>query len=141
MESDGVDGLRAGLFAGFIDLDLASRRRRRTNSSGCSVNLLMDQPDAVARQPRDFPDDAPSVLVATGDSHNSPAPAVDAVLRIVERYGGTMSIYYTSPPTSTVRRAMRRVRARLTSSRWRAIPSADRCRHALSCRVVAGARI
>lgn len=111
VESDGVDGLRAvDLFAGFIDLD-----RIETPQADEQQRLLVNLLDWISLTPLPrlwyFPDDAPSVLVATGDSHNSPAPAVDAVLRIVERYGGTMSIYYTSPPTSTVRRAMRRVRA------------------------------
>jgi hypothetical protein len=111
VESDGIDGLRAvDLFAGFIDLD-----RIDTPQADEQQRLLVNLLNQISLTPLPrlwyFPNDAPSVLVATGDSHNNPASAVDTVLRIVEQWGGTMSIYYTPPPTDTVRRAVRRVRA------------------------------
>ncbi len=110
METDGLEGVRAvDMFVDFIDLD-----RIRLPQADEQQRLLVNLLNVVSKTPLPrlwyFPNNADSVLVCTGDSHNNPAPAVDEVLRRVERFGGTMSVYYTPPPTSTVRRAMRRVR-------------------------------
>ena len=110
-ETDGVDGIRAvDMFVGFVDLDRL-QIPQADEQQRLWVNLLNEV--SIAPLPRlwYFPHDVASLLVATGDSHNNPAPDVDAVLRRVERYGGSMSIYYTPPPTDTARRAARRVRA------------------------------
>lgn len=109
-ETDGVEGVRAvDMFADFIDLE-----RIHIPQADEQQRLLVNLLNAASAAPLPrfwyFPANADSVLVATGDSHNNPAPAVDEVLRRVERFGGTMSIYYTPPPTDTVRRALRRVR-------------------------------
>lgn len=109
-ESDGVDGVRAvDMFPDFIDLE-----RIHVPQADEQQRLLVNLLHAISAVPLPllwyFPNNTNSVLVLTGDSHNNPAPAVDGVLRRVEEYGGTMSIYYTPPPTDTVRRAVRRVR-------------------------------
>jgi hypothetical protein len=109
-ETDGVEGVRAvDMFPGFIDLE-----RIHLPQADEQQRLLVNLLDAISAVPLPrlwyFPNNANSVLVLTGDSHNNPALAVDSVLRRVEDYGGTMSIYYTPPPTDTVRRAVRRVR-------------------------------
>ncbi len=110
-EQDGLDGVRAvDMFSGFIDLD-----RIHVPQADEQQRLLINLINEVSTLPLPrlwyFPANADSVLVLTGDSHNNPAPAVDAVLRRVEAFGGTMSVYYTPPPTDIVRRAVRRVRA------------------------------
>lgn len=110
LEADGIEGVRAvDMFVGFVDLD-----RIHLPQADEQQRLLVNLLNAVSRAPLPrlwyFPKNADSVLVCTGDSHNNPASAVDDVLRRVERFGGAMSVYYTPPPTNTVRRAMRRVR-------------------------------
>lgn len=109
-EGDSVDGVRAvDMFPGFIDLD-----RIHVPQADEQQRLLVNLINALSAIPLPrlwyFPANTDSVLVLTGDSHNNPAPAVDAVLRRVEAFGGTMSVYYTPPPTDMVRRAVRRVR-------------------------------
>lgn len=109
-EGDGLEGVRAvDMFVDFVDLD-----RIHLPQADEQQRLLVNLLNAVSKTPLPrlwyFPNNADSVLVCTGDSHNNPAPAVDDVLRRVERFGGTISVYYTPPPTNTVRRAMRRVR-------------------------------
>lgn len=108
-ETDGVEGVRAvDMFPGFIDLE-----RIHVPQADEQQRLLVNLLHTVSAVPLPrlwyFPTNTDSVLVLTGDSHNNPAPAVDGVLRRVEEYGGTMSIYYTPPPTDIVRRAVRRV--------------------------------
>jgi hypothetical protein len=112
-ERDGLEGVRASdLFVGWIDLD-----RIHIPQADEQQRLLVTLLDAVGARsaplPRlwYFPAQAESMLVATGDSHSNPPQAIDRVLRLVEQRGGTMSIYYTPQPTSTVRRAFRRVRS------------------------------
>lgn len=109
-ETDGVEGVRAvDMFPGFIDLE-----RIHVPQADEQQRLFVNLLHAISAVPLPrlwyFPNNPNSILVLTGDSHNNPAPAVDGVLRRVEEYGGTMSIYYTPPPTDTVRRAVRRVR-------------------------------
>ncbi|MCB9118273.1 MAG: hypothetical protein H6640_00935 [Caldilineaceae bacterium] len=111
-ENDGLDGVRAcELFAGFVDLDRIAVPQA-DEQQRLFVNLLNEVAAAGSPLPRlwYFPDNADSMLICTGDSHNNPAYAVEDVLQRVERFGGAMSIYYTPPPTSTVRRAVRRIR-------------------------------
>lgn len=111
VETDGVDGVRAvDMFPGFIDLDRI-HVPQADEQQRLLVNLIHELSAVPLPRLWYFPANANSVLVLTGDSHNNPAPAVDSVLRRVEAYGGTMSVYYTPPPTDTVRRAVRRVRA------------------------------
>lgn len=110
LEADGIEGVRAvDMFVGFVDLD-----RIHLPQADEQQRLLVNLLNAVSRTPLPrlwyFPKNADSVLICTGDSHNNPAPTVNEVLHRVERFGGTMTVYYTPPPTSTVRRAMRRVR-------------------------------
>jgi len=110
LDTDGIDGVRAvDMFAGFVDLD-----RIHLPQADEQQRLLVNLLNLISAAPLPrvwyFPHNAESVLVCTGDSHNNPASTVDAVLRRVEHFGGTMSVYYTPPPTSRVRRAMRRVR-------------------------------
>jgi hypothetical protein len=109
-ELDGLEGVRAiDMFVDFVDLDRI-HLAQADEQQRLLVNLLTYMSATPLPRLWYFPHNTDSLLVCTGDSHNNPAPAVDDVLRRVERFGGTMSIYYTSQPTSTVRRAMRRVR-------------------------------
>ncbi len=57
-----------------------------------------------------FPGAASAMLIATGDAHQNPASAVEDVLQRVEQRGGRMSIYYTPPSDSDLRRMLRRAR-------------------------------
>ncbi|MGQ0601613.1 MAG: twin-arginine translocation signal domain-containing protein [Anaerolineales bacterium] len=57
-----------------------------------------------------FPSGAPGLLIATGDSHQNPAAAIEDVLTRVEQRGGRMSVYYTPPVDGELRRAVRRAR-------------------------------
>jgi hypothetical protein len=110
-ERDNVEGVRAvDMFPGFIDLDRI-HIPQADEQQRLLVNLINELSAVPLPRLWYFPANADSALILTGDSHNNPAPTVDAVLRRVEEFGGTMSIYYTPPPTDTVRRAMRRVRA------------------------------
>ncbi len=111
-EHDGLEGVRAcEMFAGFVDLDRIALPQA-DEQQRLLVNVLHV---VAARMPLPrlwyFPANADSLLICTGDSHNNPANAVDDVLQRVERFGGSMSVYYTPPPTNTVRRAARRIRA------------------------------
>lgn len=109
-ESDGLDGVRAcELFAGFVDLDHIAVPQA-DEQQRLFVNLLNEAAAAPLARLWYFPGNADSMLICTGDSHNNPASAVDEVLQRVERFDGTMSIYFTPPPTSIVRRATRRIR-------------------------------
>lgn len=111
VEADGLEGLRAcDMFVDFIDLDRI-HLPQADEQQRLLVNLLNEVSATPLPRLWYFPANADSVLVCTGDSHNNPAPVVDEALRRVEHFGGTMSIYYTPLPTSTGRRAMRRMRA------------------------------
>lgn len=110
VEADGLEGVRpVDRFVGFVDLERV-HLPQADEQQRLLVNLLNEVSAGPLPRLWYFPGNANSVLVCTGDSHNNPAPAVDEVLRRVEAWGGTMSVYYTPPPTNTVRRAMRRVR-------------------------------
>ncbi|HAJ37861.1 MAG TPA: hypothetical protein DCL15_19500 [Chloroflexi bacterium] len=109
-EQDNLDGVRAvDMFPGFIDLERI-HVPQADEQQRLLVNLINELSTAPLPRLWYFPANVDSALVLTGDSHNNPALAVDAVLRRVEAFGGTMSVYYTPPPTDTVRRAVRRVR-------------------------------
>ncbi|MCS6825245.1 MAG: hypothetical protein NZ553_01390, partial [Caldilinea sp.] len=110
VEADGLEGVRAvDRFVGFVDLERI-HIPQADEQQRLLVNLLNEVSAAPLPRLWYFPGDANSVLVCTGDAHNNPASAVNEVLRRIEGWGGTMSIYYTPPPTSTVRRALRRLR-------------------------------
>lgn len=110
LEADGLEGVRAvDMFVDFVDLD-----RIHLPQADEQQRLLVNLLNIVSNTPLPrlwyFPNNADSVLICTGDSHNNPASAVDEVLRRIERFDGAMTVYYTPLPSSTVRRAMRRVR-------------------------------
>jgi hypothetical protein len=61
-----------------------------------------------------FPGTAPSMLIATGDSHGNSPAAIEQVLSRVEERGGHMSIYYTAYPSSDLKRVAKNAMLPLT---------------------------
>jgi hypothetical protein len=112
-DRDGREGIRAvDSFVGWIDLDRIAVPQADVQMRFLSrqmTDLLQD----MYPLPRIwyFPDGARTILIATGDSHENPAWAINEVFEIVEKYGGTMTIYYTPPPSaSLLKRAIRKTR-------------------------------
>lgn len=112
-ERDGREGIRAvDSFVDWVDLERLSIPQADVQMrflSRLMTDLLADQYPL----PRIwyFPEAVKTVLIVTGDAHQSPAWAIDEVFRTVEKYGGTMTVYYTPPPsTSLLKRVARRAR-------------------------------
>ncbi len=110
-ERDGMEGLRASdLFVGWIDLE-----RIHVPQADEHQRLLLAVLENLGGSPLPrlwyFPDQAPALLVATGDAHGSRVSHIEQALTPVERHGGTMSIYYTPPQTDTQGRLIRKGRA------------------------------
>lgn len=109
-ERDGLEGLRAvDLLAGWIDLDRAAIPQADEQQRLLAA-LLTALASGARPLPRVwyFPAQAQGMLIATGDSHMSPAAAVGEILTLVERRGGHMSVYYTPQAVGDWRRAARR---------------------------------
>jgi hypothetical protein len=109
-ERDGLEGVRAvDMFAGWFDLD-----RLPIPQADEQQRLLANLLSALTQDARPlprlwyFPGAAQTMLVVTGDSHGNPASAIEDVLTRVEKRGGHMSIYYTSYPSSDLKRAAKR---------------------------------
>lgn len=114
-ERDGRLGIRAvDAFVGWMDLD-----RLDIPHADEAMRLLgrMITEMAMERLPLPrlgyFPDGRPGVLVATGDSHQNAPGTIEQVLAVIERYGGRMSVYHTTPLSSKLRRMIQRGRAEL----------------------------
>ena len=112
-DRDGREGIRAvDSFVGWVDLERIPVPQADVQMRFFSrqmTELLQD----VYPLPRIwyFPDGAQTILIATGDSHQSPSWAINEVYDTAEKYGGTMTIYYTPPPSlSLLKRAIRKVR-------------------------------
>lgn len=111
-ERDGASFIRASdMFVDWVDLDRlaipqADEQQRLLG------NLLAALSQGARPLPRlwYFPGTAEGMLIATGDSHQNPASAIEYELALVEQYGGHMSIYYAPPLSSDWRRAGRRVK-------------------------------
>ncbi len=111
-DRDDIEGVRAvDMFVDWIDLERIAIPQA-DEQQRLLINLLHALSIGRAPLPRIwyFPGPANTVLVATGDAHGSSTSHLVDVLQRVERYGGTMSIYYTPPPISTTRRMMRKAR-------------------------------
>lgn len=109
-ERDDLDGIRAAdMFQGWIDLD-----RIGVPQADEQQRLLAKLIAAVSPAPLPrlwyLPGQAQALLVLTGDGHGSYRPIVEDVLGRIERFGGTMSVYYTPPPADTARRMLRKAR-------------------------------
>jgi hypothetical protein len=110
IENGDWDGIRAiNMFVDWIDLDRidipqADEQQRLLSNM---ITLML-----AARVPLPrlgyFPFGAESLFVVTGDSHGNPGWAIEEALSTIERYNGHMSVYYTSFPNSTLRRAVKR---------------------------------
>lgn len=112
VDRDDIEGVRAAdMFADWIDLDRIHIPQADEHQR-LFADVLNELSSAGPPLPRlwYFPAGAPSVLVTTGDAHGSTANYVADVLERVERYNGTMSIYYTPPPASTLGRMARKAR-------------------------------
>ncbi|MBN1814617.1 MAG: hypothetical protein JXA14_22445 [Anaerolineae bacterium] len=111
-ERDGLDGIRAiDMYKGWVDLDRllipqADEQQRLL------ANLLSALTQDLRPLPRlwYFPGAAPTMLIATGDSHQNPAYAIEDVLTRVEQRGGHMSVYYAPPVVSDCHRAARKAK-------------------------------
>ncbi|MDW8068674.1 MAG: hypothetical protein RML46_07165 [Anaerolineae bacterium] len=112
-ERDGAKFIRASdMFVGWIDLDRLAIPQA-DEQQRLLVNLLTFMTRDARPLPRlwYFPGAAEGIFIATGDSHQNPASAVERVLALVEEYGGRMSIYYAPPLSpSDGQRAARRVK-------------------------------
>lgn len=109
-ERDGLDGVRTtDLFVDWIDPDVADIPQA-DEQQRLLANMIHALADALPL-PRLWylPAGATAVLVATGDAHGIWAHHITPGIEIVERYGGTVSVYYTTPAVSNVRRTVRRV--------------------------------
>ncbi len=111
-ERDGADGIRAhDAFANWLDLErlaIPQADEQMRLLSRLITHMLAD----VVPLPRlwYFPGAAERMLIATGDSHQNVAFAIEDVLTRVERRGGHMSIYYTPPPVTGFKRTARKAR-------------------------------
>ncbi|MFV9505134.1 MAG: hypothetical protein AB4911_11280 [Oscillochloridaceae bacterium umkhey_bin13] len=109
-ERDGMEGVRSSdLFVDWIDLD-----RIAVPQADEHQRLFSAMIEQLAAPPLPrlwyFPEQAPATLVMTGDAHGSPVGPIEELLAIVERHGGSASIYYTPPPASTAGRMARKAR-------------------------------
>lgn len=110
-ERDGMEGVRTvDLFVDWIDLD-----RIEIPQADEQQRLLANMVHALAGDvplPRLWylPAGSTAVLVATGDAHGILKSHIDSALELVDRYDGTLSVYYAPPPLSHRGRTLRRVR-------------------------------
>lgn len=112
-ERDGRDGLRAqDAFVGWIDLERIAipqadeQMRLLSQLIGAMFSDILPLPRLWY-----FPGAAAGMLIATGDSHQSPASVIEDVLARVEQRGGHMSIYYAPPLVNDWRRTLQRARS------------------------------
>ena len=111
-ERDELEGLRAtDLFVDWIDLDRIGIPQADEHQR---LLVRMIEELAVAGPPLPriwyFPGGAPALIVATGDAHGSRVSHIEQLINPVEQRGGTVSVYYTPPRTSTARRLARKAR-------------------------------
>jgi hypothetical protein len=111
-ERDGLEGIRAvDMFKGWVDLD-----RLPIPQADEQQRLLANLLSALTQDARPlprlwyFPGAAQTMFVATGDSHQNPAYAIEDVLARVEQRGGHMSIYYAPSVVSDLHRAARKAK-------------------------------
>ena len=112
-ERDGRDGVRAqDAFVGWIDLNRIAIPQADEQMRLLS-RLISAMLSDILPLPRlwYFPGTAEGMLIATGDSHQSPASVIEDVLARVEQRGGHMSIYYSPPLVNDWRRTIQRVQS------------------------------
>lgn len=125
---DPVPGIRTqDLFVGWAQADLITIPQA-DEQQRLLVNLLTTLCERSMPLPRlwYFPANADTLLIATGDAHGLPASFLYEGTGIFERYNSTISIYYSPPPISTLRRFIRRTQGFV--SKWPLVGSllADR---------------
>lgn len=111
-ERDDLEGLRAtDLFVDWIDLDRISIPQADEHQR-LLARMIEELAAAGPPLPRlwYFPGGAPALIVATGDAHGSRVSHIEQLIHPVEQRGGTVSVYYTPPRTSTLRRLVRKAR-------------------------------
>jgi hypothetical protein len=111
-ERDGVNFVRVcDMFKGWVDLDRLAIPQA-DEQQRLLTNLLSALSQGGRPLPRlwYFPGAAETMLIATGDSHQNPASAIEDELARVEQRGGHMSIYYAPPLASDWRRAARKAK-------------------------------
>jgi hypothetical protein len=94
-ERDGVDGVRAAdMFAGWVDPE-----RLTLPQADELQRLLANLLSALSEEKRPlprlwyFPGRADSMLIATGDAHQTPPSGIETLLTHVERQHGHLSVY------------------------------------------------
>lgn len=105
-----MEGVRTtDLFVDWIDPDVVDVPQA-DEQQRLLANMIHTLTDALPL-PRLWylPAGATAALVATGDAHGIWAHHITRGIEIVERYGGTISVYYTTPTVSTARRTVRRI--------------------------------
>lgn len=103
-------GIRAvNMFVDWIDLDRLPVPQA-DELQRLFANVLNGLQQARRPLPRlwYFPAGAPGMLIATGDDHASPHDATEAILSLVEEYGGEFTVYYTPQEIRRISRALRR---------------------------------
>lgn len=111
-DRDSIPGVRASdLFVGWIDPERIGIPQADEHQR-LFVRIIERLAENSTPLPRlwYFPNNASAVLVTTGDAHGSRVSHIEQVLGIVERHGGTASIYYTPPHVSVVRRLAQKAR-------------------------------
>lgn len=109
-ERDGLDGIRTmDLFVDWIDPDVIDVPQA-DELQRMLANMIHALTDAMPLPRIGYlPQGATAVLVATGDAHGIQAGHITPGIEITERYGGTISVYYTTPKVSAARRTARRI--------------------------------
>ncbi|MFQ3662714.1 MAG: hypothetical protein SNJ69_10010 [Chloroflexaceae bacterium] len=114
-ERDDLEGFRAtDLFVDWIDLERIGIPQADEHQR-LLARLIEELASSGPPLPRlwYFPGNAPALIVATGDAHGSRVGHIEQLISPVEQRGGTVSIYYTPPRTSTARRLARKARWRV----------------------------
>jgi hypothetical protein len=113
---DGLNGVRTvDMFKGWIDLDRIEIPQA-DEEQRFLINLLSILGQGKRPLPRlwYFPGDKKSVLIVTGDSHANPEIYIEQALKIVERHGGHMTVYYAPQIVSDLGRTARVTRFWMT---------------------------
>ncbi len=109
-ERDLMAGIRASdMFVDWINLDRIAIPQADEHQRLLSLVVEEVSPIPLPRLWY-LPANASAALIATGDAHGSRVSHIEQMVRIVERHGGTASIYYTPPAASATGRLTRKLR-------------------------------
>lgn len=109
---DGLNGIRTvDMFVDWIDLDRISIPQA-DEQQRLFINLLTLLSQGKRPLPRIwyFPEDKNGILIATGDSHANPAPFIERVFDLFDRYKSHMTVYYSPVILSDLNRTLHKTR-------------------------------